>query len=66
MRQLIFRVPRGEGERVIAAEEERGRVNLSVVGAKEGGLGQRTKQEPQAQFLDFTSLVNIELLEPPR
>ena len=38
MRQLIFRVPRGEGERVVAAAEARGGVNLSVLEAKKGGL----------------------------
>ena len=37
MRQLIFRVPRGEGERVVAVAEERGAMNLTVLEAKQGG-----------------------------
>ena len=36
MRQLIFRVPRGE--RIVAAAEARGGANLSVLEAKKGGL----------------------------
>ena len=33
----MFRVPRGEGERVVAAAEERGGMNLTVLEAKKGG-----------------------------
>ena len=72
MRQLRVRVPRGQGERVIAAAEARGGVN-TVLEAEKGGLlldlvcvyvsNREVERRSWAECSDFVPLV--ELLESP-
>ncbi len=51
MRQLIFRVLKGENE--------------SLETRLEQAVEQHAERHLQAEFSDFTPLVSVELLEPP-
>ena len=71
MRQLIFRVPRGEGGRIIAAAEERGGVNLSTLEAKKGGqlldlvFVYVSNREVESLMLEVKSIADLHVVLQP-